>query len=90
MEEYSIATQVWHLNACDICEIALNSVYQSGFEHSVKSYWLGEDYLQPGPAGNGIFFLFFSLCDYHTHSSFRYSKNKRAKHSYCLQTRDTH
>lgn len=58
MEEYSIATQVWHLNACDICEIARNSVYQSGFEHSVKSYWLGPDYLQPGPAGNGKFMHF--------------------------------
>eukprot|EP00026_Physarum_polycephalum_P002266 Phypoly_transcript_02272.p1 GENE.Phypoly_transcript_02272~~Phypoly_transcript_02272.p1 ORF type:complete len:845 (+),score=88.32 Phypoly_transcript_02272:103-2637(+) len=54
MEEYSIATQVWHLNACDICEIARNSVYQSGFEHSVKSYWLGPNYLDPGPEGNDI------------------------------------
>lgn len=54
MEEYSIATQVWHLNAIDICEIARNSVYQSGFEHSVKSYWLGANYLEPGPPGNDI------------------------------------
>jgi hypothetical protein len=29
-------------------------VYQSGFEHSVKSYWLGPDYLEPGTAGNDI------------------------------------
>jgi adenosine deaminase len=54
MEEYSIATQVWHLNNCDLCEIARNSVYQSGFEHSVKSYWLGPEYREPGPAGNDI------------------------------------
>jgi AMP deaminase len=57
MEEYSIATQVWHLNGCDICEVARNSVYQSGFEHSVKSYWLGPDYLEPGPQGNGILLI---------------------------------
>ncbi|EGG21444.1 AMP deaminase [Cavenderia fasciculata] len=47
MEEYSIATQVWHLSPCDICEIARNSVLQSGFEHNVKSHWLGTDYLNP-------------------------------------------
>ncbi|GAM17491.1 hypothetical protein SAMD00019534_006660, partial [Acytostelium subglobosum LB1] len=47
MEEYSIATQVWHLSPCDICEIARNSVLQSGFEHNVKSHWLGTDYLDP-------------------------------------------
>eukprot|EP01133_Synstelium_polycarpum_P008425 gene8425-9911_t len=45
MEEYSIATQVWHLSPCDICEIARNSVLQSGFEHNVKSHWLGSEYL---------------------------------------------
>ncbi|EFA76108.1 AMP deaminase [Heterostelium album PN500] len=45
MEEYSIATQVWHLSPCDICEIARNSVLQSGFEHNVKSHWLGQEYL---------------------------------------------
>ncbi|EGC36820.1 AMP deaminase [Dictyostelium purpureum] len=44
MEEYSIATQVWRLSPCDICEIARNSVLQSGFEHNVKSHWLGPDY----------------------------------------------
>lgn len=54
MEEYSIATQVWHHTSCDNCEIARNSVLQSGFEHSVKSYWLGPDYLLPGEAGNDI------------------------------------
>ncbi|GAM21170.1 hypothetical protein SAMD00019534_043450 [Acytostelium subglobosum LB1] len=47
MEEYSIATQVWHLSPCDICEIARNSVLQSGFEHNVKSHWLGAEYLDP-------------------------------------------
>lgn len=35
MEEYSIAAQVWKLSSCDMCEIARNSVLQSGFEHEV-------------------------------------------------------
>lgn len=32
MEEYSIAAQVWKLSSCDMCELARNSVLQSGFE----------------------------------------------------------
>uniref|UniRef100_A0A7N2LB25 AMP deaminase n=1 Tax=Quercus lobata TaxID=97700 RepID=A0A7N2LB25_QUELO len=36
VEEYSVAAQVWKLSACDLCEIARNSVYQSGFSHSAK------------------------------------------------------
>ncbi|KAF2068480.1 hypothetical protein CYY_010196 [Polysphondylium violaceum] len=52
MEEYSIATQVWRLSPCDICEIARNSVLQSGFEHNVKCHWLGPDYVNPN--GNDI------------------------------------
>ena len=35
MEEYSIAAQVWKLSTCDMCEIARNSVLQSGFPHEV-------------------------------------------------------
>ena len=35
MEEYSIAAQVWKLSTCDMCEIARNSVLQSGFSLSV-------------------------------------------------------
>jgi AMP deaminase len=30
------ALQVWKLSACDLCEIARNSVYQSGFSHQAK------------------------------------------------------
>jgi AMP deaminase len=33
MEEYSVAAQVWKLTPVDMCEIARNSVLQSGFEH---------------------------------------------------------
>jgi len=28
--------QLWKLSSCDLCEIARNSVYQSGFSHRLK------------------------------------------------------
>ena len=37
MEEYSIASQVWKMTPCDMCELAMNSVLCSGFE---KTVWL--------------------------------------------------
>jgi AMP deaminase len=40
MEEYSIATQVWKLSSCDMCELARNSVLMSGFSHKVSIYFL--------------------------------------------------
>lgn len=36
MEEYAIAAQVWKLSTCDLCEIARNSVLQSGLSHQVN------------------------------------------------------
>ncbi|TNN85615.1 AMP deaminase 2 [Liparis tanakae] len=54
MEEYSIATQVWKLSSCDMCELARNSVLMSGFSHKAKSYWLGPTYSQEGPVSNDI------------------------------------
>uniref|UniRef100_A0A8C9BYT3 AMP deaminase n=2 Tax=Phocoena sinus TaxID=42100 RepID=A0A8C9BYT3_PHOSS len=54
MEEYSIATQVWKLSSCDMCELARNSVLMSGFSHKVKSHWLGPNYTKEGPEGNDI------------------------------------
>jgi AMP deaminase len=44
LEEYSVAAQVWKLSATDQCEIARNSVLQSGFENKYKLYFLGKDY----------------------------------------------
>ena len=40
-EEYSVAQQVWRLTPTDCCEIARNSVLQSGFEFPWKSHFLG-------------------------------------------------
>ncbi|XP_069489092.1 AMP deaminase 2 isoform X3 [Ambystoma mexicanum] len=54
MEEYSIATQVWKLSSCDMCELARNSVLMSGFSHQVKCLWLGRDYWKDGAEGNDI------------------------------------
>ncbi|PQE04314.1 AMP deaminase protein [Rutstroemia sp. NJR-2017a BBW] len=52
IEEYSVAAQIYKLSAVDMCELAKNSVKQSGFEHSVKQRWLGPDYHLPGVNGN--------------------------------------
>lgn len=54
VEEYSVAAQVWKLSACDLCEIARNSVYQSGFSHAAKLHWLGGKYFLRGPDSNDI------------------------------------
>jgi hypothetical protein len=52
VEEYSVAAQVWKLSATDICEIARNSVLQSGVEDRFKRHFLGEGYDEAG--GNDI------------------------------------
>jgi AMP deaminase len=52
IEEYSVAAQIYKLTAVDMCELARNSVVQSGFEHSVKQRWLGNEYHLPGVTGN--------------------------------------
>ncbi|CAL5355139.1 unnamed protein product [Camellia sinensis] len=54
VEEYSVAAKVWKLTSCDLCEIARNSVYQSGFSHAAKSHWHGSKYFKRGPEGNNI------------------------------------
>ncbi|OMO97581.1 hypothetical protein COLO4_14507 [Corchorus olitorius] len=54
VEEYSIAASVWKLSSCDLCEIARNSVLQSGFSHALKSHWIGKEYYRRGPDGNDI------------------------------------
>lgn len=54
MEEYAIAAQVFKLSTCDMCEIARNSVLQSGLSAEEKIHFLGTSYLQDGPEGNDI------------------------------------
>ncbi|RKF55091.1 AMP deaminase [Golovinomyces cichoracearum] len=52
IEEYSVAAQIYKLSAVDMCELAKNSVKQSGYEHIIKQHWLGPDYNIPGVRGN--------------------------------------
>eukprot|EP00904_Undaria_pinnatifida_P003061 jgi/Undpi1/12756/HiC_scaffold_6.g02424.m1 len=53
LEEYSVAAQVWKLSSVDHCEIARNSVLQSGYEHRFKQHFLGASY-DEGADGNDI------------------------------------
>ncbi|KAK0519129.1 AMP deaminase [Tilletia horrida] len=52
LEEYSVATQIYKLTPPDMCELARNSVLQSGWEMELKRHWLGKDFYLPGPEGN--------------------------------------
>ncbi|KAJ9123270.1 hypothetical protein QFC22_001468 [Naganishia vaughanmartiniae] len=43
-----------HPSRLDMCELARNSVVQSGWEMQVKKHWLGRKYYLPGVTGNDI------------------------------------
>mmetsp|Transcript_66966 Transcript_66966/g.207522 ORF Transcript_66966/g.207522 Transcript_66966/m.207522 type:complete len:163 (+) Transcript_66966:1528-2016(+) len=42
VEEYVVAARTFRLSVCDLCEIARNSVLQSGFERAFKEWWVGD------------------------------------------------
>ena len=44
VEEYATAAQMWNLSTTDLCEIARNSVLQSGFTMAEKEEWLGKGF----------------------------------------------
>lgn len=54
LEEYSCAAQIYKFTPADMCELARNSVLQSGWEMQVKRHWLGEHWYVPGVGGNDI------------------------------------
>jgi AMP deaminase len=54
LEEYSVAAHILKLPQSSLCELARNSVIQSGFEMEVKRHWLGQKWYLPGAAGNEI------------------------------------
>ncbi len=54
IEEYSVAAQIWKLSSVDMCEIAQNSVRQSGFELAIKQQWLGKHCNHHGAKGNDV------------------------------------
>ena len=49
-----MARQVFTLSNCDVCELARNSVLQSGFEHPFKEFFLGPTYFMSSVSGNDI------------------------------------
>ncbi|OAA65417.1 AMP deaminase [Niveomyces insectorum RCEF 264] len=54
IEEYAVAAQIYKLSPVDMCELARNSVLQSGYEFAIKQQWLGPDFYKPGLAGNAM------------------------------------
>jgi AMP deaminase len=54
IEEYAVAAQIYKLSSVDMCELAKNSVKQSGYEASVKQQWLGHNFHLPGARGNAM------------------------------------
>ncbi|OIW34791.1 AMP deaminase [Coniochaeta ligniaria NRRL 30616] len=54
IEEYAVAAQIYKLSPVDMCELAKNSVKQSGYEFSIKQQWLGPNFHLPGAAGNSM------------------------------------
>ncbi|EGO53393.1 hypothetical protein NEUTE1DRAFT_150719 [Neurospora tetrasperma FGSC 2508] len=52
IEEYAVAAQIYKLSPVDMCELAKNSVKQSGYERSIKEQWLGKNFDLPGAQGN--------------------------------------
>ncbi|UKZ73439.1 AMP deaminase [Trichoderma virens FT-333] len=52
IEEYAVAAQIYKLSPVDMCELAKNSVKQSGYEKAIKKQWLGQDFEKPGKDGN--------------------------------------
>lgn len=54
IEEYSVAAQIYKLSPVDMCELARNSVLQSGWEAAIKQHWIGHHYWLRGPDGNVV------------------------------------
>merc|ERR1719473_213105 len=44
LEEYAVARQYFNLSVSDCCEIARNSVKQSGFSRATKAEWHGPEF----------------------------------------------
>ncbi|KAI9321520.1 hypothetical protein BX666DRAFT_2017455 [Dichotomocladium elegans] len=54
IEEYSVAAQIWKLSATDMCELARNSVIQSGWESRIKKHWIGHQWYLRGVEANDM------------------------------------
>ncbi|AQZ12557.1 AMD1 (YML035C) [Zygosaccharomyces parabailii] len=54
IEEYSVAAQIYKLSNVDMCELARNSVLQSGWEAQIKGHWIGKNFEAKGVEGNDV------------------------------------
>lgn len=54
IEEYSVAAQIYKFSSVDMCELAKNSVRQSGYEWNIKKHWLGSKFMAGGVEANNI------------------------------------
>ena len=72
--------QIWKLSSCDMCELARNSVLQSGFEPAVKRRWLGDCVMERGPTGNGVHPHHLQVC-LDANATSRYHQDKCTEHS---------
>ncbi|SSD59248.1 probable AMP deaminase [Saccharomycodes ludwigii] len=54
IEEYSVAAQIYKLSNVDMCELARNSVLQSGWEAQIKKHWIGHNFEKNGVEGNDV------------------------------------
>ena len=54
IEEYSVAAQIYKLSNVDMCELARNSVIQSGWEAQIKRHWIGKNFEKEGIEGNDL------------------------------------
>lgn len=65
MEEYAIAAQVFKLSTCDMCEIARNSVLQSGMSNEVTGelQYTGTSLVKSSNCGCIVVFKDFCISD---------------------------
>lgn len=52
LEEYSVVAQALDLSTVSLCELARNSVLQSGFSYEKKQKWIGNEFMEGGPSSN--------------------------------------
>jgi len=54
IEEYSVMMQAMNMSMVDLCEIARNSVLQSGFGLEDKKRWLGDNFMEGTPESHDV------------------------------------
>lgn len=81
-------SQILKLPQSSLCELARNSVIQSGFEMQIKRHWLGHHWYLPGAAGNDINKVRLGLSGYHVPYTNICIADKRPQSTSEVQARD--